>query len=184
MLALTLALLQVSVRPTAIVPALHERVAVRVANPSDTAVTRVHVNVPDVLVLLGADAPPGWTVRVVDATDTSSQVVEWTGGSIARREFREFAFLVRLPADARRNNLVLPVRLGRAAGTDLVWGPGTGSVGAAPELGVEGSVGVTPRGAFMLAAGAAPSWGGNDSSNEKPRASIPTLRHRRFGLPH
>ena len=152
MLTLALALFQVSVRPTTIVPAMHERVAVRVANPSDTAVVRVRVNVPDVLVLLGADAPPGWTARVVAGTDTSSQAIEWSGGSMARHEYREFAFLVRLPTDARRNPLVLPVTLGRAAGADLVWGPG--GMAAAPEMAVRGTVELNPRGAFMLAAGA------------------------------
>ena len=50
-LALTLTLLQVSVRPTTVVPAQHERYAVQVANPSAAAIIAVRVAVPAAQVL-------------------------------------------------------------------------------------------------------------------------------------
>jgi hypothetical protein len=145
-------LVQVSVRPLAIVPAQHERIAVQVANPSSQAIVAVRVLVPSALAILGVDAPPGWSARHVVATDTTPQAVEWTGGSLGPREFREFAFLARLPADARRETLVFPIRARTADGVERAWEPG--GVGPAPTVQIEGSIGVTSRGAFVLAAGA------------------------------
>lgn len=144
-LALMLGLLQVSVRPTAVVPAQHERYAVQVANPSEAAIVAVRVVVPAAITVLGVDAPPAWTARLEPAADTAPQAIEWDGGELMRREFREFAFLGRLPADARRATLVLPVRVRFADGTAREW---------RAEVAIEGSVGVTPGGAFVLAAGA------------------------------
>ena len=144
-LALTVALLQVSVRPTAVVPAQHERFAVQVANPAPAAIVMVHVAVPEAITLLGVDAPPTWTARLDPATDSAPQAITWGGGALAQREFREFAFLGRLPADARRTTLVLPIRVRFADGTEREW---------RAEVAIEGSVGVTPGGAFVFAAGA------------------------------
>jgi len=82
---------------------------------------------------------------LLPAVDTAPQAIEWDGGGLARREFREFAFLGRLPADARRATLVLPVRVRFADGTTREW---------RAEVAIQGSVGVTPGGAFVFAAGA------------------------------
>lgn len=154
MLALALTLLQVSVRPTTVVPAQHERYAVQVANPIDTAIVAVRVAVPDAITILGVDAPVGWTARVTPGTDSSARTVTWEGGSLARGEFREFAFLGRLPADARRETLVLPVALRFAGGTERRWGGGTGDVAPPPTVAIRGGVAVSAGGAFVLAAGA------------------------------
>lgn len=145
MLALTLTLLQVSVRPTTVVPAQHERFAIQVANPAEAAIVAVRVAVPEAIAVLGVDAPPAWTARLLPAADTAPQAIEWDGGALGRREFREFAFLGRLPADARRATLVLPVLVRFADGTAREW---------RAEVPIRGSVGVTPGGAFVLAAGA------------------------------
>jgi hypothetical protein len=143
-LALTLILLQVSVRPTTVVPAQHERYAVQVANPSEAAIIAVRVAVPAAITVLGVEAPPAWTAHLEPPTDTAPQAIEWDGGALGQREFREFAFLGRLPADARRATLVLPVLVRFADGTAREW---------RAEVAIRGSVGVTPGGAFVLAAG-------------------------------
>lgn len=145
-------LLQVSVRPTSVVPARHERFAVQVANPTDTAIVAVRVDVPAVLVILGVESPPGWTARLVAGTPAAPPAIEWTGGALGQHEYRDFAFLARLPAEARREALVFPVRATFDGGTVREWRPG--GVGPAPEVTIGGSVGVTPGGAFVLAAGA------------------------------
>ncbi|MBI1966766.1 MAG: DUF1775 domain-containing protein [Gemmatimonadetes bacterium] len=152
MLTLTLALLQVAVTPTTIAPAELERVAVRVVNPADSPIVAVRVEVPEALAMLGVDAPPGWSARRVAATESSAPAIEWTGGRLASGEFREFAFFVRLGADARRVPLVFPVRIRRADGTVREWR--SGGDAPAPEIQIRGTVGVTPGGAFVLAAGA------------------------------
>jgi len=144
-IALTLSLLQVSVRPTAVVPAQHERFAVQVANPAEAAIVAIRVTVPAAITVLGVDAPSTWTPRLLPAADTVPQSIEWDGGELGTREFREFAFLGRLPADARRATLVLPVHVRFADGTARDW---------RAEVAIKGSVGVTPGGAFVLAAGA------------------------------
>jgi len=144
-LAFILILAQVSVRPTAVVPAQHERYAVQVANPAAAAIVAIRVAVPAAITVLGVDAPPPWTARLLPAADTAPQAIEWDGGALRQREFREFAFLGRLPADARRATLVLPVRVRLADGTTREW---------RAEVAIRGSVGVTSGGAFVLAAGA------------------------------
>jgi uncharacterized protein YcnI len=153
-LALLVTLLQVSVRPTTVVPAQHERYAVQVANPTDTAIVAVRVALPDAIALLGVDAPPGWTARVAPGSDTAARTVTWEGGSLARGEFREFALLGRLPGDARRETLVFPVVLRFADGTERRWGLGADAVAPAPTVAIRGGVGVSAGGAFVLAAGA------------------------------
>lgn len=145
-------LLQVSVRPTTILPGRHERFVVRVANPADTAIVAVRVTVPDAVTILGIDAPPGWTGHLVPGAEGRPAAVEWQGGHLGRHAFREFAFLGRVPGDARRGALVFPVRLEREDGSILAWGPG--GIGPPGQVQIRGSVGVTPGGAFALAAGA------------------------------
>jgi uncharacterized protein DUF1775 len=147
-----LALLQVSVSPPGITPSDLERLAVRVANPADTAIVAVRVQVPDALVVLGLDAPTGWTGRLVPGTDSAAPAIEWSGGSLAKGEFREFAFFVRLGAAARQNDLLLPVEIRRADGTVMRWRPG--GDGPVPVVRILGSIGVTSGGSFALAAAA------------------------------
>lgn len=152
MLALFPVLLQISIRPVSVVPAQHERIALRVVNPGDTAIVAVRIEVPSVLTILGLDAPPGWTPRLIPATDTTAQTVVWSGGSLGRLEFREFAFLARPAADAKGLPLVFPVRLQRADGAVRVWGPG--GIGPAPTIELSTATGITNGGAFALAAAA------------------------------
>jgi hypothetical protein len=151
-LLFSMMLLQVSVRPPHVVPARHERFTVQVANPVDTAIVAVRVDLPAVLVVLGVESPLGWTAQLAVATDSAPPAIEWTGGALARLEYRDFAFLARLPADARREPLVFPVRVTFAGGTVREWRPG--GVGPAPAVTIRGTIGVTPGGAFVLAAGA------------------------------
>lgn len=141
---------QITVSPRQVAPTDFVRLAVQVTNPTDTAIVAVQVAVPEALAILGADAPPGWSARITAATDTSPQTIEWSGGQVARRDFREFPFLVRLGANAERTDLVLPVRIRRADGSVRDWRPG--GYGPAPVLVVEGTIGITARGAFVLAA--------------------------------
>jgi len=143
-------LLQISIRPLSVTPAQHERIALRVANPSDTAVIAVRVEVPSVLTILGLDAPPGWTARLDPATDTTAQAIVWSGGALHRLEFREFAFLARPAADVKPLPLVFPVRLDRADGAVRLWGPG--GIASAPTIAISTATGITPGGAFGLGA--------------------------------
>ena len=153
MLNLALAFLQVSVSPPAMAPAGIERLAVRVANPVDAAaIVAVRVAVPEALTILGVDAPPGWTVTRIAATDSSAPALEWSGSNLDPGAFREFAFLARLGAAARPNTLVFPVRLRRADGSVREWRPG--GYGQAPTVEIRSTVAVTAGGAFTLAAAA------------------------------
>lgn len=152
MLILALAL-QVSVTPTAITPAAMERIAVRVANPTDTPIVAVRVAVPEVLSILGVDAPIGWTARIVPGSDTSAPAIEWTG-SLGAREFKELAFFARLGGAVKNETLVFPVRVVRADGTERRWGGGPDDIAPAPVVQIQGAVGVTAGGAFTLASAA------------------------------
>ena len=143
---------QVSINPRTVEPADLVRFAIQVANPTDTAVVAVRVEVPEALAILGVDAPGGWTQRLVTATDSTPQAIEWSGSQLGRGEFREFAFFARLGANARRTTLFFPVRIGRADGTTRDWRPG--GYGQAPEVEIRGTVGITPGAAFTLAAAA------------------------------
>jgi len=145
-----LAAVQVALSPSTIAPADMERFALRVANPSDAAVVAVRLEVPEALAVLGTDAPPGWSARLIAATDSAPQAIEWTGGQLGRGEFREFAFFARLGAAAKRETLVFPVRLRRTDGTVRDWRPG--GAGQAPSVEIRGTVGITPGGSFVFAA--------------------------------
>ena len=68
---------QVTISPRTVVPADLVRFAIQVANPSDTAVVAVRVEIPEVLAILGGDTPVGWTGRVITATDSTPQAIEW-----------------------------------------------------------------------------------------------------------
>ena len=150
MLAILPVLLQISIRPLSVTPAQHERIALRVVNPSDTPLVAIRIEVPSVLNVLGLDAPPGWTARLVPATDTTAQAIEWSGGALHKLDFREFAFLARLTADAKALPLVFPVRLHRADGAVRVWG--AGGIAPAPTIGISAETGITAGAAFALGA--------------------------------
>lgn len=133
-------------------PSGFERFALRVANPDSAPVIRVRLGIPDVLTVLGVDAPPGWTWTLTPATDTSAVTVEWSGAALPRGAFREFAVFARLASDARGLTLAFPVRLDRADGGTVTWTRG----GDAPPLlvGIQATTGVSTRGAVALAGGA------------------------------
>jgi uncharacterized protein YcnI len=143
---------QVTISPRTASPADLVRFAVQVANPLDAAVVAVHVEIPEALAILGVDGPPGWAPKVLAATDSTPQAIDWTGGRLTRGDFREFAFFARLAATARRTTLVFPVRLRRDDGTVRDWR--RGGEGQAPTVEVRGSVGLSTGGAFTLAAAA------------------------------
>ena len=108
---------QVTIRPRTTTPAAWERYAAHVVNGSDTAITTVHVAVPDAIWILGVEPVQGWVVFTAAATDSTPQYIEWQQGEVRRGEFREFAFLGRLRGDARRRDPVFPVRLTRTDGS-------------------------------------------------------------------
>jgi uncharacterized protein YcnI len=106
----------VAVDPLTTTPAAWERFAVRVANAGDTAIVAVHVAVPGALAVLGVEPVPGFAAATTPATDSTPAAVTWRDGSLARGEFREFAFLGRVAGDARPRDLVLLVRTTPADG--------------------------------------------------------------------
>lgn len=143
---------QVSISPRTAEPADLVRFAIQVANPSNSAVIFVRVEVPEALLILGVGAPTGWTARHVAATDSSPSAIEWSGGQLSRGGFQEFTFFTRLGANVRRTTLFFPVRLGRSDGSTRDWRPG--GMGQAPEVEIRGTVGLTAGAAFTLAAAA------------------------------
>jgi len=143
---------QVTIGPRTVEPADLVRFGVLVANPLDQAVVAVRVEIPEALVILGVDAPPGWVALVAAATDSSPQAITWDGGQLGRGGFKEFAFFTRLAATARRTTLVFPVRIRRDDGSVRDWR--RGGEGQPPTVEVRGSVGLTAGGAFTLAAAA------------------------------
>ena len=100
--------------------------------------------------VLGIEALNGWEVTHVLASDTNPQVIEWSGGELLRGEFLEFAFFGRLPADSRKQDLVFPVHLTRATGTEVVFDRASGD-GAAPTVQIVGTTAVTGWAALALA---------------------------------
>src|SRR5712691_5944488 len=97
---------QVSIHPGTVQPAAWERFAIRVFNQTDTPTVAVRVEVPEAIAILGVDAGRMWPFKTIAATDSTPQRIEWRGGQLIRGEFREFAFLGRLKADARQEDLV------------------------------------------------------------------------------
>jgi uncharacterized protein YcnI len=143
---------QVAIHPTAVAPASWERFGLRVVSQADSPVVSVRLLVPDALSVLGVDAPPGWTARHAAATDSTPQAIVWTGARVERGQFREFTFLGRLAADARRRELVFPVHLTRADGSTLEWS--RDGAGAPLVVLIQGTTRLSPWGA-LAAAGAA-----------------------------
>lgn len=143
---------QVALDPPRLIPATWERISVRVFNQSDTAWVAVRVEIPDVIGILGVEAPNGWAAETIAATSTTPQAIEWTGGRVEGGGFEEFAFLGRLQADVRQKVLHFPVRLTRDGGAEVNWRRG----GEGPELylAIAGSTQISSWAAFALAGAA------------------------------
>jgi uncharacterized protein YcnI len=143
---------QVSLAPSSVEPAAFERLALRVANPEASPVTRVRLEVPDVLAVLGVDAPAGWAWALTPGTDTSAAAVAWWGDSLPQGAFREFALLVRPAADVRGVTLVFPVWVEHADGRTVAWT--REGDGRPPTVRIRATTGLSVRGAVALAGGA------------------------------
>ena len=143
---------QVSIAPSSVEPAGFERIALRVANPDPSPVTLVRLGIPDVLTVLGVDAPPGWAWRLTGATGTAAAAVEWSGDTLAQGAFREFAILARLASDVRDITLVFPVRVEHADKSAVTWTRGGDA--PPPTVSIRATTGLSVRGAVALAGGA------------------------------
>jgi len=141
---------QVDLHPATVKPAAWERFALRTINQTDTAFVAVRLAVPEALMVLGIEPLDGWQVTHAAASDTTPQIIEWSGGELLRGEYLEFAFFGRLTADSRKQELVFPVHLLRATGTEVVWDRRSGD-GAAPTVQIVGTTGVTSWAALALA---------------------------------
>ncbi len=156
MLALVLPLsvqAQVALTPPTLEPGAFERLALRVANAAPSPVVRVRLVVPEAVAVLGVDAPAAWAGRLVPATDSTPQAVDWAGGELPTGGFREFAVFARLAADVRRADLVFLLELTRLDGSTVAWR--RGGEGAPLILGVRGTTTVSTWGATALAGAAA-----------------------------
>lgn len=144
---------QVAMDPRSVTPAAFERFALRVVNQSDTPTVLVRVIVPEAIQVLGVNAPAGWTAHLTPATDSAAPVIEWSGGSLVRGGYEDFAFLGRVAADARPGSeLVFPVRLTGTGGATVDWA--AGGAGRPPTIAIEGTAVVSSAGAFALAGAA------------------------------
>jgi uncharacterized protein YcnI len=141
---------QVAIHPTSIKPTAWERFALRAINQTDTAFVHVRLAVPEALMILGIEPMAGWEFALTPSTDSTPQVIEWSGGELLRGEFLEFAFFGRLPGDARERDLIFPVRLTRAGGTEIVWDPRS-DTGIPPTVRIVGTTAITGWGSIALA---------------------------------
>ncbi len=141
---------QIDLYPPTVKPAAWERFALRAVNQTDTAFVAVRLAVPEAIMVLGVEPLPGWEVRLIAGSDTTPQIIEWSGGELLKGEFLEFAFFGRLPGDARRRELVFPVHLTRASGSVVAWDRGS-SGGEAPTVQIVGTTSVTGWAALALA---------------------------------
>lgn len=154
MLAAAPAVAQVGVTPQITTPAAWERFAVRVINQTDTATVAVRVEVPEVIMILGIEPKPGWTIQTSAASDTIRQAISWTGGSLTKGQFGEFAFLGRLDANAKKDDLAFPVRIQRANGSVVEWRRRPGEPYAAPRVEIAGTVSISSTGLIAMAGAA------------------------------
>ncbi|MBI4421653.1 MAG: DUF1775 domain-containing protein [Gemmatimonadetes bacterium] len=145
---------QVAIYPPTTTPATWERFAVRVVNQTDTPTVAVRVEVPQAVTIMGVDGGRMWPFRMTPGTDSTPQHIEWRGGPIRKGEFREFAFLGRLAADARQEDLVFPMRIERASGSVVEWRRGRGENYAAPRVEVLGTARLSPAGMLAMAGAA------------------------------
>lgn len=145
---------QVSVSPQVTTPAAWERFAVRVINQTDTATVAVQVEVPEIIMVLGVEPKAGWTIQSVPPTDSTGQVISWTGGAVTKGQYGEFAFLGRLEANAKREDLGFPVRIQRANGSVVEWRRRPGEPYAAPRVQIAGTVSISSSGQMALSGAA------------------------------
>jgi uncharacterized protein YcnI len=131
-------------------PGEWERITLRVVNQTDTATTAIRLTVPETIAILGVERSGAWEASVRTATGTSPQLIEWTGDSLARGQYRDFAFLGRLSADARRRTLIFPAAITRSNGAVVEWSNQAGA-GAALEMNIVGTTRITAWGTFGLA---------------------------------
>lgn len=139
---------QVAIHPLTTTPGAWERFAIRVAHQADAPVVAVRVAVPGAVTILGVEPAAGWSVHRSEAAETGPQTVEWSGGTVAKGEYREFALLGRVIGDARRQELVFPVELAHADGSDIAWSGQPGAPRPAPRVRIVGTTQVSGWGAL------------------------------------
>ena len=145
---------QIDLVPKTAQPTIWERFTLRVINQRDLATVEVELVVPEIVAVLGVQAPSSaWAFEVIAPTDSTPQVIRWTGGSVGQGSFDEFVFLGRIPGDARSKELVFPVTLRRVDGSETHWSRLSGEA-VAPVVQIVGTTSVTPWGAVGLAGGA------------------------------
>lgn len=137
--------------PTTVQPAGWERLALRVINQTTNPIVSVQLTVPEAVDVLGVDPAAGWSFSLTRATETTPQTIVWTGDQLEQWEFREFAFLGRLVADARRKELLFPVRIQRADGSFVEWSRSAEATGAPLVVQIVGSTRISNWGAFTMA---------------------------------
>ena len=153
-LAVSPASAQIDLVPKTAQPTIWERFTLRVINQREPATVEVVLVVPEVVAVLGVQAPSSaWKFEVIAPTDSTPQMIHWTGGSVDQGSFDEFAFLGRIAGDARRKELLFPVTLHRADGSETSWSRLSGET-VAPVVQIVGTTSVTPWGAVGLAGGA------------------------------
>lgn len=106
---------QVNVRPSRIAPGVWERLSIQVANPLDSPIVAIRVEVPSDMVVVGVEPHPEWPFQV-DTLSDGGQAIEWRGGWVARGELQDFGFLARLRSDSDAKRVALPVHLTRVGG--------------------------------------------------------------------
>ena len=143
---------QVAIYPTTTTPAAWERFALRVINQTDTPTVAVGIEVPAAIMVLGVEPQNGWTFETTQAPDSGPTTITWRGGTVKKGEYGEFPFLGRLKADARREKIVMPVRIERENGSVVEWRRLPNEPYPAPRVDVAGTVRITASGALMSAA--------------------------------
>ena len=145
---------QIDLVPKKAQPTVWERFTLRVINQRESPTVEVTLTVPEIVLILGVESPKStWQFTVYPATDSTPQMVRWSGGTVGQGQFEEFAFLGRIAGDARAKELVFPVSTSRADGSSTEWAKLTGE-GLAPVVQIIGTTTVTPWGAVGLAGGA------------------------------
>lgn len=131
---------QVTVRPLRIVPGVWERLSIQVANPLDSPIVSIRVEIPPDIVVAGVEPRPEWPFQV-DSLSDGGQIIEWRGGWVAQGELLEFGFLGRLRSDSDADRVALPVHLTRVGGR---------VESLAPRLFVDRTPELTSQGTAML----------------------------------
>ncbi len=138
---------QVDVRPLQIAPGAGERLSIQVANPLDSPIVVIRVEIPSDMVVAGVEPHQEWPFQV-DPLSDGGQAIEWRGGWVARGELQEFGLLARLRSDSDADHVALPVHLTRVSGRVESWvGRGTSP---APRLFVDRTPELTSQGTAML----------------------------------